>query len=138
MSPTFNAVCEYIVVCVASVCVASVCVASVCVASVCVASMMRKRKLTLKNADAYIDPGIPDVVFLIEKCRDVCEDGEQRGVAYMRRGDPTLTLELDCSRVLSLRSQCNKRTKLLVMNIISMELHNRRADLVLLEVADAC
>ena len=98
----------------------------------------RKRKLTLKTADAYTDPSMPDVVFLIEKARfrdaDV-EEGEHRAFAYMRRGDPTLTLELDCSRGLSL--QCNKRPRgNRLMNIIGIELHNRRADLVLLEVAD--
>ena len=107
--------------------------------------MMRKRKLTLKNADAFIDPGVPDVVFLIEKVgrHDEYEElpQEQRAVAYMRHGAPTLALELDSSRVLSLRSQCAVRTQGAVrtqrlMNIVSMELHNRRADLVLLEVSD--
>jgi hypothetical protein len=112
---------------------------------------MRKRKLTLKNADAFIDPGVPDVVFLIEKVgrHDDYEEPhqEQRAVAYMRHGAPTLALELDSSRVLSLRSQCAVRTQGSVrtqgyvrtqrlMNIVSMELHNRRADLVLLEVSD--
>lgn len=103
---------------------------------------MRKRKLTLKNADAFIDPGVPDVVFLIEKVgrHDDYEElpQEQRAVAYMRHGAPTLALELDSSRVLSLRSQCAVRTRgsVRLMNIVSMELHNRRADLILLEVSD--
>jgi hypothetical protein len=111
---------------------------------------------------------MPEVVFLIEKPRfrdaDV-EEGEHRAFAYMRRGDPTLTLELDCSRGLSLRLQRaatrgneprgneprgneprgneprgNERPRgprgNRLMNIIGIELHNRRADLVLLEVAD--
>jgi hypothetical protein len=103
----------------------------------------RKRKLTLKTADAYMDPSMPEVVFLIEKPRfrdaDV-EEGEHRAFAYMRRGDPTLTLELDCSRGLSLRLQCAATRPLVastrLMNIIGIELRNRRADLVLLEVAD--
>ena len=97
-------------------------------------TMQRKRKLTLKNAEAFIDPSIPDVVFLIEK--DCCEC-EKTAVAYMRRGDPTLTLDLDCSRVLSLYPQSKKKLACSIeTNIISMNLHGRRADLVLLAVAD--
>jgi hypothetical protein len=95
----------------------------------------RKRKLTLKNADAFLDPSIPDAVFLIEKDSGD-EEGEKRAVAYMRRGNPTLALDLEFGMVLSLTPIARRFRGRREMNIVSVALHNRRADLILLEAAD--
>jgi hypothetical protein len=98
-------------------------------------AMLRKRKLTLKNADAFLDPNMPDAVFLIEKGSGE-EEGEKRAVAYMRRGNPTLALDLEFGMVLSLTPLASRFRARREMNIVSVALHNRRADLVLLEAAD--
>ena len=95
------------------------------------------RQLTLKNAHAYHDPDIPGVVFMIEKAEGA--EGakeEKRAVAYLQRGDPTRALDLDCGRVLSLYRR--GRRGVVAMNILSVAIHTRRADLILaIEEQDA-
>ena len=98
------------------------------------------RQLTLKNAHAYHDPDIPGVVFMIEKAEDAegaeAAEGEKRAVAYLQRGDPTRALDLDCGRVLSLYRR--GRRGVVAMNILSVAIHTRRADLILaIEEQDA-
>jgi hypothetical protein len=90
--------------------------------------MERKRQLTLKNARAFHDRNFPDIVFLIDK------NDEEHAVAYMRKGSPTLALDLDCSSTLQLLSTGKKKPTMITMNITSMELYPRRADLALARV----
>jgi hypothetical protein len=82
------------------------------------------RKLTLKNADAFHDPeNFPDVVFLIDK------DNEENCVAYMRRGVPTMVLNLDGSPLRLLPRKRGKKTRM--VHVVGVVLHPRRADLTL-------
>jgi hypothetical protein len=93
------------------------------------------RQLTLKTAHAFHDPSFPDIVFLIEKPEPE-SGGEVRAVAYVRRGTPTLALDLDCSRTLQLWPQCKKkRAAVKMMNIVSIAIYPRRAELCVVDAA---